>query len=95
VSPYLISFGDFPQKLLKHRLELDVVRYPASVPIGIGGVAVYPGDVVVADGHGVVVVPTKVARDAAKYAMQELKSEMQARGRTYEKLGWEKDNSVL
>jgi len=41
-----------------------------NVPIGCGGVPVYPGDVIVGDGEGVVVIPRhladEVARDAAE-----------------------------
>lgn len=42
----------------------------SNVPIGCGGVAVYPGDVIVGDRDGVVVLPSaladEVARDAAE-----------------------------
>jgi regulator of RNase E activity RraA len=42
----------------------------SQVPIGCGGVAVYPGDIIVGDADGVVVVPhdlaSEVARDAAE-----------------------------
>src|SRR5687768_13663415 len=51
---------------------LNLVRHHAvdtQVPIGCGGVAVYPGDVVVGDAEGVAVIPAgiadEVARDAA------------------------------
>jgi regulator of RNase E activity RraA len=41
----------------------------SNVPIGCGGVAVYPGDVIVGDRDGVVVIPSamtdEVAREAA------------------------------
>jgi regulator of RNase E activity RraA len=50
---------------------LNLVRHHAvesQVPIGCGGVAVYPGDVVVGDGEGVVVIPAKMAEDVAKEA---------------------------
>ncbi|HYT47497.1 MAG TPA: ribonuclease activity regulator RraA [Burkholderiales bacterium] len=50
---------------------LNLVRHHAvdsQVPIGCGGVAVYPGDVVVGDGEGVVVIPAKLADEVAKEA---------------------------
>jgi len=50
---------------------LNLVRHHAvesQVPIGCGGVAVYPGDVVVGDGEGVVVIPANMAQDVAKEA---------------------------
>src|SRR5690606_34409780 len=37
-------------------------------PVVIGGVLVMPGDVVIADGDGVLVVPRGVAREVAEYA---------------------------
>jgi 4-hydroxy-4-methyl-2-oxoglutarate aldolase len=72
------------------------IRYDSKdIPVAIGGVAIYPGDVIVADGDGVVVVPRKLARDVAKYAHQELKGDKAGRKRHYEKLGWELDHTVL
>ncbi len=50
---------------------LNLVRHHAvesQVPIGCGGVAVYPGDVVVGDAEGVVVIPAKMADEVAKEA---------------------------
>ena len=38
------------------------------MPIGCGGVAVYPGDVLVGDGEGVVVIPAKLVDEAATEA---------------------------
>jgi len=46
------------------RNELESVNRP----VVIGGVLVCPGDVVVADGDGVIVVPRKVAGQVAGYA---------------------------
>jgi regulator of RNase E activity RraA len=40
-------------------------------PIGCGGVAVYPGDIVVADGDGVVILPDGLAREAAELGAQQ------------------------
>ena len=39
-----------------------------NVPIGCGGVAVYPGDIVVGDGEGVVAIPAHVADEVAQEA---------------------------
>lgn len=51
-----------PTNLIKHHaVDLDV-------PIGCGGVAVYPGDVVVGDAEGVVVIPRAIADDVAQEA---------------------------
>lgn len=50
---------------------LNLVRHHAvesQVPIGCGGVAVYPGDVVVGDVEGVVVIPASMAEAVAKEA---------------------------
>jgi regulator of RNase E activity RraA len=50
---------------------LNLVRHHAvesQVPIGCGGVAVYPGDVVVGDAEGVVVIPAKMAEEVTKEA---------------------------
>jgi len=50
---------------------LNLVRHHAvdsQVPIGCGGVAVYPGDVVVGDEEGVVVIPSKMAEEVAAEA---------------------------
>jgi 4-hydroxy-4-methyl-2-oxoglutarate aldolase len=63
-------------------------------PIVVGGVLVVPGDVVVADGDGVVVVPRAVAGDVARYAQRILEEDKAGRRGLYEKLGLPKDPSV-
>jgi len=63
-------------------------------PIVCGGVLVIPGDVVVADGDGVLVVPRTVARDVARYAKRILEGDKDGRRKLYEKLGLPKDKSV-
>lgn len=65
-----------------------------NIPVAIGGVAIYPGDVIVADGDGVVVVPRKLAREVAKYAHQELSNDKKNRRKHYENLGMELDDTV-
>lgn len=63
-------------------------------PIVCGGVLVVPGDVVVADGDGVLVVPRAVAADVARYAKRILEGDKDGRRKLYEKLGLPKDKSV-
>ena len=48
---------------------LNLVRHHAvdsQVPIGCGGVPVYPGDIVVGDAEGVVVIPGNIANEVAE-----------------------------
>jgi regulator of RNase E activity RraA len=63
-------------------------------PIVCGGVLVVPGDVIVADGDGVLVVPRAVAADVARYAKRILEGDKAGRRGLYEKLGLPKDKSV-
>ena len=63
-------------------------------PISIGGVLVCPGDVVVGDGDGVVVVPRDVAEQVAKYANEILIKDKAGRKGLYESLGRPLDKTV-
>jgi len=63
-------------------------------PVSIGGVLVCPGDIVVADGDGVVVVPRKVAESVAGYAREILDNDKLARRDLYKKLGKKLDKTV-
>ena len=53
-----------PTNLIYHH-AIDI-----NVPIGCGGVAVYPGDVVVGDAEGVIVIPAHLAEEIADEALQ-------------------------
>jgi regulator of RNase E activity RraA len=63
-------------------------------PVTIGGVQVQPGDVVAADGDGVIVVPRKYAEQVAKYARATLETDKAARRGLYQRLGLPEDDSV-
>jgi 4-hydroxy-4-methyl-2-oxoglutarate aldolase len=63
-------------------------------PIVCGGVLVMPGDVVVADGEGVLVVPRGVAAEVAGYARRIMEGDKAGRRGLYEKLGLPVDPSV-
>lgn len=63
-------------------------------PVVVGGVLIHPGDVIVADGDGVIVVPRKHARQVAEYAREILQNDKQARRSLYEKLGIPFDHTV-
>ena len=52
-----------------------------------GGVVIYPKNIVVADGDGVIVVPQDVAVGVAKYAKQIQDGDKASRQRHYEKAG--------
>jgi 4-hydroxy-4-methyl-2-oxoglutarate aldolase len=63
-------------------------------PIVVGGVLVQPGDVVAADGDGVLVVPRAAAREVATFARETLASDKQSRRNLYQQLGLPPDDSV-
>jgi regulator of RNase E activity RraA len=48
--------------------QSDLMPWGHSVPIACGGVLVLPGDVVVADGDGAVVVPSQLGEETARIA---------------------------
>ena len=69
---------DFPVYCAARSAPLNLVRHHAidmQVPIGCGGVAVYPGDVVVGDAEGVVVIPSAIAGEVAQEAAAQTRFE--------------------
>jgi len=72
------------------RNELESVNRP----IVCGGVLVVPGDVIVADGDGVVVVPRAKAEAVAAYARKIMDGDKAGRRELYKKVGLKPDPSV-
>jgi 4-hydroxy-4-methyl-2-oxoglutarate aldolase len=72
------------------RNELESVNRP----IVCGGVLVVPGDVIVADGDGVVVVPRAKAEAVAKYARKIMDGDKEGRRELYKKVGLKPDPSI-
>lgn len=68
---------------------IDVQR-----PVVVGGVLIHPGDIVVADSDGVVVVPRRVAVRVGQIAYQELVADIAGRRELYEELGLPFDETV-
>ncbi len=78
------------QAMVQGRLQFEAM----DIPVSVGGVLVFSGDVVVADGDGVIVVPRAKAQDVARYAKRELDNDKIGRRKLYESLGMELDDSV-
>ena len=57
--PSFCASPSAPTNLTKHQ-ALDL-----NVPIGCGGVAVFPGDIAVGDGDGVIIIPAELADEIA------------------------------
>ena len=60
-----------------HASTSFLVHHPVemNVPIGCAGVAVVPGDIIVGDGEGVVVIPAHVAEDVARDGYEQERKE--------------------
>lgn len=83
-------------KFISQGMDQARIRYiDKDCPVAIGGVAVYPGDIIVADHDGVIAVPRKAAYDVAKFAWQEMNGDKKGRQDLYKSLGWELDNTVI
>lgn len=62
---------DFPAYHARPSAPTNLIRHHAidlNLPIACGGVAVYPGDIIVGDDEGVVVIPAHLANEIAEEA---------------------------
>jgi 4-hydroxy-4-methyl-2-oxoglutarate aldolase len=64
-------------------------------PVTIGGVLIRPGDIIVADGDGVVCIPREYAEPVAIEAAKILNGDKNARKSLYQELGKELDKTVM
>jgi regulator of RNase E activity RraA len=72
-SPEIAQLG-FPVYFGGPAPLLNLARHHAvdmDLPIGCGGVPVYPGDVIVGDGEGVIVIPRHLAQEVARDAAEQ------------------------
>ncbi len=88
--PVYMDYQNRGRGIRPGRNELESVNKPVSV----GGVLINPGDVVVADGDGVIVVPRQHAEQVAEYAREILENDKEGRRSLYEELGIPLDNTV-
>jgi len=65
-----------------------------NIPVSVGGVMVRPGDFIVADGDGVVVVPQEHIDQVAEIAWDIASGDKKGRRQLYEKMNMELDETV-
>jgi regulator of RNase E activity RraA len=73
-----IAAREFPVYCKAPSAPISLIHHHAvdmNVPIACGGVAVYPGDVIVGDGEGVIVVPAAIADEVARDTHEQEKLE--------------------
>jgi 4-hydroxy-4-methyl-2-oxoglutarate aldolase len=78
------------QSMVQVRLQFDA----KNIPIAIGGVQVRPGDMIVADGDGVIVVPQEISLEVARWAHEEHDRDKQSRREHYRRAGRELDDTL-
>ncbi|MBN1887584.1 MAG: hypothetical protein JW850_06325 [Thermoflexales bacterium] len=78
------------QTMAQVRVQFDA----KNIPVAISGVQVRPGDVVMADGDGVIVVPQEIAEQVARWAHEEHDRDKETRREHYRQAGLAFDDSV-
>ena len=88
--PVYLDFMNRGRGIRPGRNELESVNKPVT----IGGVSIRPGDVIVADGDGVICVPREFAKPVAEFAREILNKDKQGRKGLYQQLGMPLDKTV-
>lgn len=88
--PVYLDYMERGRGIRPGRNEIESV----NMPVTIGGVLVRPGDVIVADGDGVIVVPREHCMKVAEYAREILNKDKKGRRGLYENLGMPIDRTV-
>jgi regulator of RNase E activity RraA len=86
--PVFLSFCS--QKMVQGRVQFEA----QDIPVTVGGVTVHPGDMVVADGDGVIVVPRDRALEVARWARKEHERDKEDRLASFKALGMKIDETV-
>ena len=82
-------------RFVSQKMDQARIRFSEKdIPVALGGVAIRPGDVIVADGDGVIAVPRCAAEQVAFYASRELRSDKANRRAKYAVLGWTPDETM-
>jgi len=82
-----VYHNGFCRGIQPNRVRVDAFQ----VPVECGGVCVKPGDLVVADGDGVMVIPADLISDALPIARSIQEGDRKGRAELYKKLGLEPD----
>jgi regulator of RNase E activity RraA len=88
--PVYLDYMERGRGIRPGRNEVESVNKPVTV----GGVLVRAGDVIVADGDGVIVVPREYAKPVAEYALEIMNKDKSGRRGLYEQLNIPLDPSV-
>jgi len=89
--PVYLDYENRGRGIRPGRNEIESVNKPVTV----GGVLIRPGDIIVADGDGVICVPREYAEPVAKAAKRILEGDKAGRKKLYDKLGMPLDKTVL
>ena len=82
-------------RFVSQKMDQARIRFSEKdIPVALGGVAIRPGDVIVADGDGVIAVPRCAAEQVALYASRELRNDKANRKAKYAALGWAPDETM-